>query len=76
MTVRTIIACDSDPAEYARGGVGAQHCRAWRTVVHLLDAVTDGWTTDAQGRDRCPACTRALAHHRARAAEPPQEPPS
>lgn len=57
MTVRLIVSCDSSPAIYA--GPGGMPCRAWLPVVHLLDAVAQGWTTTPDGRDRCPACTRA-----------------
>jgi hypothetical protein len=71
MTVRLIVCCDSDPAPYAGGD--SWPCRAWVPVARLLDAVTAGWTSTPEGCDRCPACTRALAHLAHQAA---QEAPS
>lgn len=68
MTVRLIVSCDSDPAEYAREA--GERCRGWLPVVHLLDAVAQGWTTTPAGRDRCPACTRALSAQRPKEARP------
>ncbi len=66
MTVRLVVCCDADPAEYAREA--GERCRGWLPVGRLLDAVAQGWTSTPQGGDRCPACTRA-AHARARAQE-------